>query len=68
MSSQERVRLSNDWRGYRKGETITVNKVVARALVEQGIGIYANPKKPKQMKNIKEAPKDKMLKSASVSK
>lgn len=69
MSSQERVRLSNDWRGYLKGETISVNKVVSRALVEQGIGIYANPKKPKkQMKNIKGAPKDKMLKSAPVTK
>ena len=67
MSSQERVRLSSDWRGYRNGETITVNKIVAHALVEQGIGIYANPKKSKkQMKNIKEAPKDRMLKSASV--
>jgi hypothetical protein len=69
MSSQERVRLSNDWRGYQKGEAIMVNKIVAHALVEQGIGVYANPKKPKkQMKNIKEAPRDKMLKSASVSK
>lgn len=67
MSSQERVRLSNDWRGYQKGETITVNKVVARALTEQGIGIYANPKKPKQMKNVKGAP-NKMVKSAPVTK
>ena len=68
MSSQQRVRLSNDWRGYRKGEAIMVNKIVAHALVEQGIGVYANPKKPNKMKNIKGAPKDKMLKSASVSK
>lgn len=69
MSSQERVRLSNDWRGYRNGETITVNKIVAAALVEQGIGVYANPKKlKKRMKNIKGAPKDKMIKGASVSK
>jgi len=68
MSSQERVRLSNDWRGYQKGEAIMVNKIVARALVEQGIGVYDNPKKPKKMKNIKGAPKDKMLKSAPVQK
>ena len=67
MSSQERVRLVSDWRGYRSGETILVNKIVASALVEQGIGIYANPK-PQKMKNIKGAPKDKMVKGASVSK
>lgn len=74
MSSQERIKLSNDWRGYLNGETITVNKIVASALVEQGIGVYANPKKPKVkklkqiMKNIKGASKDKMLKDAPVSK
>jgi len=73
MSSQERIRLSSNWRGYRKGEAIMVNKVVANALVEQCIGVYANPKKPvekepKKMKDIKEAPKDKMLKSAPVTK
>jgi len=74
MSSQERVRLSNDWRGYQKGEIIMVNKIVANALVEQGIGVYANPKKPvekelkKMNKDIKGAPKDKMLKSAPVTK
>ncbi len=48
MSSQERVRLTSDWRGYRNSETITVNKIVAAALVEKGIGVYANPKKPKK--------------------
>ena len=73
MSSQERVKLSNDWRGYRASEIIMVNKVVANALVGQGIGVYANPKKPaekelKKMKEIKGAPKDKMLKSAPVTK
>lgn len=72
MSSQERVKLLNDWRGYRKGEAIVVNKVVAHALVEQGIGVYANPKKPveklKQMKNVKGPPKDKMLKGAPLTK
>jgi len=73
MSSQERVRLSNDWRGYRASEIIMVNKIVANALVEQGIGVYANPKKPvekepKKMKDIKGAPKDKMLKGAPVTK
>lgn len=69
MSSQQRVRLSNDWRGYRKGEAIMVNKVVAHALVEQGIGVYANPKKPKkQMKNIKGAPKNRMIKNAPITK
>jgi len=74
MSSQERVRLSNDWRGYRKSETITVNKIVAKSLVEQGMAVYANPKKPveeklkKMNKDIKGAPKDKMLKSAPVTK
>ena len=73
MSSQERVKLSNDWRGYRASEIIMVNKIVANALVEQGIGVYANPKKPvegksKGMKEIKGAPKDKMLKSAPVTK
>jgi len=74
MSSQERIRLSNDWREYRNGETITVNKIVAHALVEQGIGVYDKPKKPKVkkleklMKNIKGASKDKMLKGAPVAK
>jgi len=74
MSSQERIRLSNDWRGYRASEIITVNKIVANALVEQGIGVYANPKKPveeelkKMNKDIKGAPKDKMLKGAPVTK
>ncbi|MBA7583346.1 hypothetical protein ES708_25288 [subsurface metagenome] len=74
MSSQERIRLSNDWRGYRASETIKVNKIVANALVEQGIGVYENPKKPvekelkKMNKDIKGAPKDKMLKSAPVTK
>jgi len=74
MSSQERIRLSSDWRGYKKNETIMVNKVVANALVEQCIGVYANPKKPvekelkKMNKDIKGAPKDKMLKSAPVTK
>ncbi len=72
MSSQERIRLSNDWRGYRASEIIMVNKIVAHALVEQGIGVYVNPKKPidkpKQMKDIKRAPKDKMLKGAPVTK
>lgn len=67
MSSQQRVRLSNDWRGYRKGEAIMVNKIVAHALVEQGIGVYANPKKSNKMKNIKGAP-NKMVKSAPISK
>ena len=69
MSSQQRVKLYNDWRGYSKGEVITVNKIVAHALVERSMGEYANPKKPKkQMKNIKGAPKNRMMKSASVSK
>jgi len=73
MSSQERIRLSSDWRGYRASEIIMVNKVVANALVEQCIGVYVNPKKPveeelKKMKDIKGAPKDKMLKSAPVTK
>jgi len=74
MSSQERVRLSSDWRGYQKGEAIMVNKVVANALVEQGIGVYVNPKKPveegpkKMNKEIKGAPKDKMLKGAPKTK
>ena len=68
MSSKQRIRLTSDWRGYRNGETITVNKIVAAAIVEHSMGVYANPKKLKRMKNIKEAPKDKMLKSASVSK
>ena len=68
MSSQQRIRLSNDWRGYRNGETITVNKIVASALVEQGIGVYANPKKPEsKMKNIRGAP-NKMMSSAPVTK
>ncbi len=72
MSSQERIRLSNDWREYRNGETITINKIVAHALVEQGIGVYDNPRKPKVkklkqiMKNIKGAPKNKMVASAPV--
>ena len=74
MSSQERVRLSNDWRGYRKGEAIMVNKIVANALVGQGMAVYANPKKPveeklkKRNKGIKGETKDKMLKSAPVTK
>ena len=75
MSSQERVKLFSDWRGYNKGETITVNKVVAYALVEQNIGGYVKPKKPveekpKEMKNknLKGAPKNRMIKDAPVSK
>ena len=75
MSSQERVVLFNDWRGYTKGETITVNKVVAIALVEQNIGGYANPKKPVEgkpqkmkNKNLKGAAKDKQIKAAPISK
>ena len=73
MSSQERVKLFSDWRGYTKGETITVNKVVAHALVEQNIGSYVNPKKPvekksENMKNLKGAAKDKMVKAAPISK
>ena len=74
MSSQEKIRLSSDWRGYRASEIIMVNKVVANALVEQCIGVYVNPKKPvekepkKMNKDIKGAPKDKMLKSAPVTK
>ena len=71
--SSHRVKLFTDWRGYRIGETIMVNKIVAHALVEQGIGIYVNPKKPveeepRKMKDIKGAPKDKMLKSAPKTK
>ena len=68
MSQQQRIKLLSDWRGYTKGETFTFHKQVAKELVEQGIGIYANPIRPKTMKNIKEAPKDKMLKGASISK
>ena len=75
MSSQERIKLFSDWRGYAKGETILVNKVVAAALVEQNIGSYVKPKKPvevkpKEMKNknLKGAAKDKMVKAAPISK
>jgi len=74
MSSQERVKLFSDWRGYTKGETITVNKVVAHALVEQSIGGYVKPKKPVEkkskeiMKDLKGAAKDKMVKAAPISK
>ena len=74
MSSQERVKLFSDWRGYTKGETITVNKIVAHALVEQNIGSYVNPKKPVEkkskeiMKDLKGAAKDKMVKAAPISK
>ena len=69
MSSQERVKLFSDWRGYTKGETITVNKVVAHALVEQSIGGYVKPKiTEKKMKNLKGAAKDKMVKAAPISK
>ena len=71
--SQSIVRLYHDWRYYQAGEIITVNKEVAHALIEQGYGEYAKPKKPegKELtvkKEIKGAPKDKMVKSAPVTK
>ena len=73
MSSTRRVKLYNDWRGNTAGAVITVNKIVAAALVEQNIAIYDDLKRPKvkkfnKMKEIKEAPADKMLKGASVTK
>ena len=71
--SQVRVSLYHDWRYYQAGEIISVNKEVAHALVEQGLGEYAKSKKPEEKeltvkKEIKGAPKDRMLKSAPVKK
>jgi len=69
--SQYLVKLFNDWRGYRCGEVISVNKIVAEALVEQSIGEYAKSKKPEEKefkKEIKSAPKDKQVKGAPVTK
>lgn len=69
-----RVKLFIDWRGYTQGETISVNKEVANALVEQNMAEYVNPKKPvekelkKTNKEIKGAPKDRMLKGAPKTK
>ena len=68
MSQQQRVRFLNDWRGHVKGETHSFHRIIAKDLVEQGIGVYANPIRPKQMKNIKGASKDKMLKDAPIAK
>lgn len=69
--SRYRVRLYNDWRYYKAGEIISTNKIVANALIEQNLGCYEKPKKPegkKLKKEIKEAPKDKMVKGASKTK
>lgn len=71
--SRYRVRLYNDWRYYKAGEIISVNRIVANALIEQNIGCYDKPKKPEgkkldNKKEIKEAPKDKMVKGASKTK
>ena len=64
MTGLVRVKLYNDWREHRIGEIINVTKDTAKALVEQNYGEYEKPKQ----KEIKEAPKDKMVKGASVSK
>ena len=63
-----KVKLYNDWRYYQSGETIDVTKDVARALISQNIGEYLRPKNESIEKEIKEAPKDKMLKGAPKSK
>ena len=64
MSNLVRVKLYGNWRYYHIGEVISVTKEVAHDLVEQNIGEYEKPKH----KEIKVAPKDKMVKGASISK
>ena len=67
-----RVKLYNDWRFYKSGEIISVNKEVAKALVELNLAEYEKTKKPEEKKltkkEIKGAPKDKMFKGAPISK
>lgn len=40
-----RIKLLLDWRGSRKGETISVNDPVGKALIEQGTGIEVEQEK-----------------------
>ena len=69
MSDSRRVKLFQDWRGYHKGETINVTKVTAQALIDQNMAEYAYFKKSeKEMKDIKNAPRDKMLRGAPITK
>ena len=67
-----RVKLYNDWRFYKSGEVISVNKDVAKSLVELNIAEYEKTKKPEEKeltkKEIKGAPKDKMFKGAPITK
>ena len=67
-----RVKLYNDWRFYKGGEIISVNKEVANSLIEHNIAEYEKVKKPEEKeltkKEIKGAPKDKMFKGAPISK
>lgn len=64
MSNLVRVKLYSNWRYYHVGEVISVTRDVAHDLVDQNIGEYEKPKQ----KEIKGAPRDKMLKSAPVTK
>jgi hypothetical protein len=71
MMSQHLIKLFSDWRGFRGGEVISVDKEVAMALVEKNIGDYAVSTKPEERKFIKEikgAPKDKQVKGAPITK
>ena len=67
-----RVKLYNVWRFYKSGEVISVNKDVAKSLVELNIAEYEKTKKPEEKeltkKEIKGAPKDKMFKGAPITK
>lgn len=69
-----RVKFLNDWRECMRDDILTVRKTDARELVEQGIAEYVESKEPKEKKFIKEkkeirgAPKDRMLKRAPITK
>ncbi|MBA7541323.1 hypothetical protein ES705_33634 [subsurface metagenome] len=62
------VRLFVDWRGYLRGETIEVSDNTGKALIRENIAKFYEKEKPKKAKQVKGAPKDKMLKSAPVTK
>jgi len=62
------IRLYNEWRGNYPNTIIEVNDNVGKALIEQNIGeLYIKPKiKKVSIKQIEDAPKDKMMRSSRV--
>ena len=54
------VKLLRDWRGYRRGEEMTMQEKVAEHLSELGI--------VELVKEIKKAPRDKMVRGAGKTK